>query len=113
MGGELVRIKLSNQVTFLNKASLTETLHQIPEQTHLVIDATETTLIPMWSISSVTINKTWRLLENSTEPGRLQSSILKNDLSHDLSVSTQDIQAKVTPSEVLQLMKVGNAHLFG
>ena len=45
VGGELTRIKLSNQVTFLNKASLMETLDQIPEQTHLVIDATETTHI--------------------------------------------------------------------
>ena len=43
VGGELTRIKLSNQVTFLNKASLMETLDQIPEQTHLVIDATDTT----------------------------------------------------------------------
>ena len=111
VGGELTRIKLSNQVTFLNKASLMETLDQIPEQTHLVIDATETTHIDPDVVDLISD------YQQDTAPVRniqlslvgFQSPILKNDLSHDLSVSTQDIQAKVTPSEVLQLMKEGNA----
>ena len=111
VGGELIRIKLSHQMTFLNKASLTETLHQIPEQTHLVIDATETTHIDPDVVDLISD------YQQDMAPARqiqlslvgFQSSILKNDLSHDLSVSTQDIQAKVTPSEVLQLMKDGNA----
>jgi carbonic anhydrase/SulP family sulfate permease len=111
VGGELTRIKLSNQVTFLNKASLMETLDQIPEQTHLVIDASETTHIDPDVVDLISD------YQQETAPARniqlslvgFQSPILKNDLSHDLSVSTQDIQAKVTPSEVLQLMKEGNA----
>ena len=111
VGGELTRIKLSNQVTFLNKASLMETLDHIPEQTHLVIDASETTHIDPDVVDLISD------YQQETAPARniqlslvgFQSPILKNDLSHDLSVSTQDIQAKVTPSEVLQLMKEGNA----
>ena len=109
VGGELTRIKLSNQVTFLNKASLMETLDQIPEQTHLVIDATDTTHIDPDVVDLISD------YQQDTAPARniqlslvVWSPILKNDLSHDLSVSTQDIQAKVTPSEVLQLMKEGN-----
>ena len=74
----------------------------------MLIDATDTTHIDPDVVDLINDY-------NKTAPARniqlslvFQSPILKNDLSHDLSVSTQDIQAKVTPSEVLQLMKEGN-----
>jgi len=44
-GRENINIKLSEDVTFLNKASILRTLEQIPDDTHVVIDATNTQFI--------------------------------------------------------------------
>jgi carbonic anhydrase len=38
--GEVIRLELPNQVTFLNKALIKKTLHDIPEDMDIVIDAT-------------------------------------------------------------------------
>lgn len=43
--GEVMRLELPNQVTFLNKASIKETLYEIPENMYLVIDATSSDYI--------------------------------------------------------------------
>lgn len=44
-GRENVTIKLSEDVTFLNKASILRTLEQIPDDTHVVIDASNSQFI--------------------------------------------------------------------
>lgn len=43
--GELIKLTLSQEVTFLNKASIKETLDKMPEHTHVIIDATHTKYI--------------------------------------------------------------------
>jgi carbonic anhydrase len=43
--GETIRIRLSEEVSFLNKASLRETLDHLPEESKVVIDASNTTYI--------------------------------------------------------------------
>jgi carbonic anhydrase len=43
--GETIKIRLSEEVSFLNKASLRETLDHLPEESKVVIDATSTTYI--------------------------------------------------------------------
>jgi MFS superfamily sulfate permease-like transporter len=40
--GEPIRMRLSEEVTFLNKASILQTLNHIPDNTKLIIDATKT-----------------------------------------------------------------------
>ena len=40
--GEPVRIQLSDNVTFLNKARIMNTLYQMPDKTHVIIDASKT-----------------------------------------------------------------------
>lgn len=40
--GELITIKLAQEVSFLNKASIKKTLHEIPENSKLLIDASDT-----------------------------------------------------------------------
>ena len=44
-GKHNIKIRLSEDVTFLNKASLLKTLAQIPEHTNVVIDAKDTKFI--------------------------------------------------------------------
>ncbi|MCD6012477.1 MAG: hypothetical protein K0Q79_2339 [Flavipsychrobacter sp.] len=43
--GELIKLTLAQEVTFLNKASIKETLDKLPEHTHVIIDATHTKYI--------------------------------------------------------------------
>lgn len=40
--GQPVRIRLSEDVSFLNKVSIMRTLNQLPDETHVIIDATKT-----------------------------------------------------------------------
>lgn len=44
-GNESIRIMLSQEVTFLNKASIMQSLNQIPNDTSVIIDASETEFI--------------------------------------------------------------------
>jgi MFS superfamily sulfate permease-like transporter len=43
--GELVKLTLAQEVSFLNKASIKETLHNLPENTSVIIDASQTEYI--------------------------------------------------------------------
>ena len=43
--GDLIKIHLSEEVSFLNKASIRQTLDQIPDNSRVVIDATNTKYI--------------------------------------------------------------------
>jgi len=43
--GETIKIRLSEEVSFLNKAALRETLDHLPEESKVIIDATNTTYI--------------------------------------------------------------------
>ncbi|MGL6268697.1 MAG: STAS domain-containing protein, partial [Chitinophagaceae bacterium] len=43
--GDVVTIRLSEEVSFLNKASIKQTLSDIPENSKIVIDATNSTYI--------------------------------------------------------------------
>ncbi len=43
--GDLIRIRLSQEVSFLNKASIKRTLDQLPERSNVLIDASDTAYI--------------------------------------------------------------------
>jgi len=43
--GDIIRIRLSEEVSFLNKASIRQTLDDMPERSTVIIDATNTTYI--------------------------------------------------------------------
>jgi MFS superfamily sulfate permease-like transporter len=43
--GEIIKIKLAQEVSFLNKAAIKQTLVHLPENSHVVIDASETVYI--------------------------------------------------------------------
>lgn len=43
--GEIIKIKLAQEVSFLNKAAIKQTLVHLPEKSHVVIDASETVYI--------------------------------------------------------------------
>jgi MFS superfamily sulfate permease-like transporter len=43
--GELIKIKLAQEVSFLNKAAIKQTLVHLPENSNVIIDASETVYI--------------------------------------------------------------------
>ncbi|MBS4064175.1 MAG: SulP family inorganic anion transporter, partial [Chitinophagaceae bacterium] len=43
--GEMIKIKLAQEVSFLNKAAIKQTLVHLPENSHVLIDASETVYI--------------------------------------------------------------------
>lgn len=43
--GELIKLSLAQEVSFLNKASIKETLEKLPEGSHVIIDASQTEYI--------------------------------------------------------------------
>ena len=43
--GEVIRLQLSENVTFLNKASILLTLHHLPDNTEVIIDGSKSTFI--------------------------------------------------------------------
>ncbi|MES2872117.1 MAG: SulP family inorganic anion transporter [Bacteroidota bacterium] len=108
--GETVRLELPNQVSFLNKATIKDTLWDLPKNSKVVIDATYSDFID---------NDILEILEDfkktvSVEKG-IQANILglkeKYDL-HDhvqfINVLDKETQQKLTPAEILEVLKQGN-----
>ena len=62
--GDILKIELRNRVSFLNRASLMKTLHEVPNGTQLVIDASSTIYIDLDILNSITD------FEKQTAPAR-------------------------------------------
>ncbi|MDA7512835.1 hypothetical protein N8628_06170 [Verrucomicrobia bacterium] len=52
--GDILKIELLNRVSFVNRASLMKTLHEVPNGTQLVIDASSTIYIDPDILNSIT-----------------------------------------------------------
>ena len=110
VGGDVLRIELANQVSFLNRASLLKAFYEIPHGSQVVIDARNTDYIDP-DIMDLIVD-----FEKETAPAHdLTLSLIgfKNhykltDKLHYVDVSTRDVQAQVDPNKVLQMLKDGN-----
>ena len=111
VGGDVLRIELANQVSFLNRASLLETLNQIEQGSEVVLDARSTSYIDPDILDLIND------FEQDTAPARNISLSLVGFKDHYplkdkiqyLDVSTRDVQEKATPEQILELLKEGNA----
>jgi len=111
VSGEVHRIQLANQVSFLNKASLSSVLYAFKPGSKVVIDATETDYI------DADILKLIHDFQNTIAPAhsvQLSLTGFKNrygDLEDSIQyvdVTTREIQQDVTAEQVIELMKAGN-----
>jgi carbonic anhydrase len=110
LGGEVMRIELSNQVSFLNRAALARTLDQAPPGGHVLLDATHTHYIDPDILDLI------RDFKNETGPARgVEVSLLGfrtkyqlHDQIQYVDYSTRDLQAAVTPAQVLDILKSGH-----
>lgn len=108
--GETIRLELSNEVSFFNKASIKNTLWNVPENSRVIIDAT---------FSSYIDNDVLEIMEDFkntfAKEHNISLSIIglkeKYSLGKDLEFIQDEIQEskeKSTPGEILEYLKEGN-----
>ncbi|HYH67886.1 MAG TPA: SulP family inorganic anion transporter, partial [Urbifossiella sp.] len=110
LGGEVVRINLASQVTFLNRAALSRVLDGIPPGGHVLLDASHTDYI------DPDVLELLREFDAQTGPARgievslvgFRSKYLLEDRIQYVDHSTRDLQEKVSPAQVLQILADGN-----
>jgi carbonic anhydrase len=110
LGGDVLRVELANQVSFLNRAALDKVFNSIPRGGHILLDATNTVYIDPDVLSMI------REYREKTAPvrdvkvslrGFKDKYALKDEIQY-VDYSTRDLQQLMTPSQVLQILQEGN-----
>jgi carbonic anhydrase/SulP family sulfate permease len=110
VGGEVVRLELADQVSFLNRARLATTLAGLRRETQVVIDARNTDYIDPDILALITE------FRDEQAPNRdIGVSLigfrdrypLRDEIQY-VDVSTRDVQKQFTPADVLRYLKEGN-----
>jgi carbonic anhydrase/SulP family sulfate permease len=110
IGGDVLHIELANQVSFLNRASLDKLFSEAASGSSLLIDASDTDYIDPDVLSLI------RDFKNNRGPAHGVSVSLrgfrsKYNLHDDIQFadySTRELQDRVTPEQVLEILREGN-----
>lgn len=108
--GETLRFELPNQVSFLNKASIKETLWAIPEGSRVIIDASYSDFIDNDVVETITDFKNAVSKEKNIQLNviGLKDKYQLDDHIQFVNVLDKATQQKLMPSDVLELLKKGN-----
>ncbi len=110
LGGDVLHIELANQVSFLNRAALDSTLRGVPAGGKVLIDASRTDYIDPDILALI------RDYRNKIAPAHdVQVSMkgfqdkyeMRDDLQY-VDFSTKELQASMTPADVVRILKEGN-----
>jgi len=109
--GELIRLKLSQEASFLNRGALLDRLAALPENSNVVLDATDTQYIDHDVLGII---REFDAVGAKTKNIRLTLLGFKDRYTLDdkvefVNVLTKDSQARLTPDEVLRHLRDGNA----
>ncbi len=110
LGGDVLRIELANQVSFLNRAALEIILREVPRGGHVLLDASNTHYIDPDVLDFLRdykdaiapahgVQVSWRGFRDRY---KLEDVILYVDYS------TRDLQQQLTSAQVLQILREGN-----
>jgi carbonic anhydrase len=110
LGGEVLRIELANQVSFLNRHALDQTLNNVPRGAHVLIDAHNTVYIDPDVLAML------HDYSRYTAPARgvqlslsgFRDKYLLDDQIRYIEYATQELQQRLTPLDVLQILRDGN-----
>jgi carbonic anhydrase len=110
LGGDVLHIELANQVSFLNRAVLAHTLSDVPRGCHVLLDARSTDFIDPDVLSLL------REFKEHAAPARgIQVSLLGfrekyqfEDQIQYIDYSDREVQGRLTPDDVVQILKEGN-----
>ncbi len=110
LGGDVLHVELANQVSFLNRAALEKVFRDVPQGSNMLIDASGTDYIDPDVLSLI------REFKEERGPVRGVSVSLRgfrdkyqlDDEIQFADYSTRELQDRVTPEQVLELLKEGN-----
>ncbi|MEO8338328.1 MAG: carbonic anhydrase, partial [Nitrospirota bacterium] len=110
LGGDVLHIELPNQVSFLNRAALSKVLDEMPRGGDVLLDAQSTDYIDPDVLGLI------RDFKQQTGPARgvavsllgFRSTYELDDQTQYVDYSTRELQAGVTPKQVLQILKDGH-----
>ena len=109
--GDVVKLVLPNQVSFLNKATIKETLWSVPEQSKLVIDASHSDYIDADILELIEDFKTVVAPQKKIQLnilGLKDASLFVQDHIQFVNILDKATQQKLQPKEVLALLELGN-----
>lgn len=110
LGGNVTHIQLANQVSFLNRAALAKALDEVEAGGHLLLDADNTDYIDPDVLDLI------RDFADKTGPARgievslygFRTKYRLHDQIQYVDYSTRELQAALTPQQVLQILKEGH-----
>lgn len=110
LGGDVLHIELANQVSFLNRAALSNVLDVVPSGGHLLLDAQNTDYIDPDVLDLI------RDFKEQTGPARgvevslsgFKDKYQLQDQIQYVDYSTRELQEAATPQQVLQILKEGH-----
>lgn len=110
LGGDVVHIELANQVSFLNRAALSNALNEVPRNGSVLLDARNTDYIDPDVLDLI------RDFKEQTGPARSVDVSLVGfrceynfeDQIQYIDYSTQELQDTMTPHQVLKILKDGH-----
>jgi carbonic anhydrase len=108
--GDVLHVQLPNQVSFLNRASITRTFDEMKQGRHLVLDASASDYIDPDILSLI---REFKEVEGPVRGVQVSLKGFKDkyNLSNEIQYadySTRELQSKITPEQVLALLKSGN-----
>ncbi len=111
VSGQVVRIELANQVSFLNRVALSKALETVPHGGHVMIDARNTDYI-----DADVQDLIWEYLKEVAPARGVQVSMVGlrdhyeqlADRIQYVDYTTRELQASLTPAKVLQVLREGN-----
>jgi carbonic anhydrase/SulP family sulfate permease len=108
--GDVLRIELANQVSFLNRATLEKALHEVPRGGHVLVDARNTIYIDpdIRDLIADFRDKTSKAHGVQLSLVGFKDDIQFGDRIQYIDYSSRDVQSSLTPGKVLELLKEGN-----
>ncbi len=108
--GEVIKLELSNEVSFLNKASIKNTLWSVPDNSKVIIDATFSSYIDLDVVEILqdfenTFSKAHNIEVNMI--GLKESYDLGEEIDF-VDKGLENAKLKSTPQDILQYFKDGN-----
>jgi carbonic anhydrase len=110
LGGEVFVIELANQVSFLNRAVLDETLQKAPRGTNILIDASNSEYIDPDIMNMIKEFKDITAAKHGVTvslKGFRDKYQIEDEINY-VDYSTRELQSQLNPLQVLQILKDGN-----
>lgn len=108
--GETLRLELANQATFLNKATIKDTLWNAPPNSNVIVDATYCDYVDNDILEILHDYRHTVAPENNIQLNiiGLKEQYKLDDHIQFVNILDKESQAKLTPDEILNLLKQGN-----